>query len=195
MEACTDDELGRLIEAYQRRDFSQFEEFHSVVRPELLRMARKRSYGLAVDVIDEVVQEVFLGLIDPSLVRLRDVNCTARQYLVGRVSNAVKKVRVRQGLRRTGIYPDPGCGREFVAFDEAAVAPVLSDLSVAIQARQLLAAIFAGFGGGVVLACCRVWCEHEPLAAVALDLGVSRFALARKLMAVRRHCAGLVALG
>jgi hypothetical protein len=55
----------------------------------------------------------------------------------------------------------------------------------AIHARQLVKRIFAGVDAEVEQACLRVWAEREPQAAVAADLGMSRFALARKMAAVK----------
>jgi hypothetical protein len=63
-----------------------------------------------------------------------------------------------------------------------------------MHARYLLTKIFSGVGAELQRACFRVWVDHEPQAAVAIDLGMSRFALARKLAGVKVMAAQHAAL-
>jgi len=64
----------------------------------------------------------------------------------------------------------------------------------AMHARELVKRMFSGLGAELQQACFRVWADEEPQARVALDLGMSRFALARKLAGVKAMCAPYAAL-
>jgi len=158
-------------------------------------MARRHGYGLPNGVLEEVVQEAFLALVNPSLAPFSRTGGrgTARQYLLGRLLNAVKTVQVREGLRRTGSDFEAEAQRQFVPLEDAVVPPAFGASLSAIHARHLVSRMFAGLGADVAQACRRVWAEGEPLAAVALDLGMSRIALARKLSAVKKVCAEFAA--
>src|SRR4051812_290688 len=95
-------ELAFLLEAYQLRNHNIAEEFDAVARPLLRRLARKHGCGLPQDAIEEVVQEVFLTLANPMIVRFDSARGTSIQYLMGRLLNALKSVQSAHGLRRTG---------------------------------------------------------------------------------------------
>jgi hypothetical protein len=187
-------QLTFLLEAYQLRTPQLSEEFEAASRPVLRRMAKKHGIGLPDDVQEEVVQEVFLALANPSLVRFDPARGTVNQYLLGRVLNAVKTVQVSQGLRRTGSDFESEPQREFVTVDGLEF-PASGGIQLgAMHARELVKRMFSGLGAELQQACFRVWADEEPQARVALDLGMSRFALARKLAGVKAMCAPYAAL-
>src|SRR6476620_2297868 len=75
-----EDELTFLLEGYQLRDSDLSERFHAVARPLLAGMAMKHGWRLPKDVIEEVVQEVFLVLLKPTTVRFEAARGTVSQY-------------------------------------------------------------------------------------------------------------------
>ncbi len=178
-------ELAFLLEGYQLRDPDLAEKFDAAARPLLRRMAKKRGWGLAKDVIEEVVQEVFLALVNPAAVRFDPKRGTVRQYLMGRLLNAVKTVQIANGLRRAGSDFEEEGQREFVPLDDATMPSANVIPFAAINARQLVGKMFAGAGGDFREACLRVWGEGESQAAVADEMGLSRFAFARKLAGIK----------
>lgn len=181
----TEPELAFLLGAYQLRDQYLAEQFDAATRPLLRSMARKRAWGLPKDAIEEVVQEVFLALLKPGAVSFDPQRGTARQYLMGRLLNAVKSVQIANGLRRTGSDFEEEAQREFVPLDDARM-PLSNVIPfAAINARQLVGKMFADAGAEFQDACLRVWGDGESQAAVAEEMGLTRFALARKLVAVK----------
>jgi DNA-directed RNA polymerase specialized sigma24 family protein len=178
-------ELAQLLEAYQLRDPYLSEAFDQAARPVLRRMAKKRCRGLPADAVEDVVQEVFLALANPSTVRYNPARGTAIHYLSGRLMNAVKTMQVGHGLRRYGSDFNTEAQREFVSLDDLELSGVSGISLAAINARQVVHRIFADVPVGLEQACRRVWAEGEPQATVALDLGMSRFALGRKLALVK----------
>jgi DNA-directed RNA polymerase specialized sigma24 family protein len=174
-------ELAFLLEAYQLRDPELSERFDEVARPILRRMAGRHGYGLAKDVIDEVVQETFLSLSNRELQRFDPARSTASQYLLGRVLNAVKTTQIVHGLRRAGSEFDNEPQREFVPIDDLELESTLDVPVNAIQARHTVQKIFAGIDARIRTACMRVYGDDESQGSVAADMNMSRFALARKL--------------
>jgi len=177
--------LALLLDAYQHRDQHLSETFDRMARPLLRRMAKKRSRGLSADVVEDIVQEVFLALTNPATVRFDPDRGTAVQYLSGRLLNAVKTMQTGYGLRRCGSDFDLEAQRSFVPLDDLQLSAA-NDISLAaINARQVVKKIFAGVPVSLEQACRRIWAEGEPQSAVALDLGISRFALGRRLALVK----------
>ena len=114
-------ELGFLLEAFQLSNPAPAvcERFDEMARPILERMAAKHGYGLAADLIEEVVQETFLALANPELKKFNSAEATPSQYLHGRILNAVKTTQIANGLRRAGSNFDAESQRRF----EVGVAP------------------------------------------------------------------------
>lgn len=187
-------ELAFLLEAFQLPEPQLSEEFYAVAKPVLSRMAQKHGYGLPEDLLEEVVQEAFLALRNPAHVSFDAERGTAQQYLLGRVLNAVKTVQVAYGMRRTGSDFESEPQREFVPIDDLEL-PASGGINVnAMHADQLVDRIFSGVEDELRSACFRVWVDDEPQSSVADDLGVSRFALARKLAGLKTTSARYAAL-
>jgi hypothetical protein len=183
---CTaDPELAFLLEAYRLRDPELSKTFDVAARPIFRRMARKHGIGLPDDAIEEVVQEVFLGLLNPLSAVFDQKRGTVKQYLLGRVLNAVKTVQIGCGLRRAGSDFESEPQRQFLPLDDFEMAETDRFLGEPIHAREMIRKIFSECGADMQRVCMRVWADRESQAAVACDLGISRFALARKLAAVK----------
>ena len=118
-------------------------------------------------------------------VRFDRTRGTATEYLTGRLLNALKTIQTVHGLRRLGSDFTTEAQREFVPVDDLELMSSNVIPFEAINARHLVKKMFAGMEANVFEACRRVWAEDEPRAAVAEDLGLSRFALARKLATVK----------
>ena len=181
----TEPELTFLLEAYQLRDPELSERFNDVARPILCRMARRHGWGLSKDALDDVVQETFLSLSNPELLPFDSSRSTASQYLLGRLLNAVKTIQTVHGLRRSGSDFDNEPQREFVPIEDLELTSTLGVPVNAIEARHTVQKVFARIDGRIRSACMRVFGETESQKAVAADLNMSRFALARKLSGVR----------
>src|SRR5580692_10206823 len=110
-------ELGFLLEAFQLSEPQLCDRFDEVARPILRRMAAKNGYGLPADAIEDVVQETFLALCAPKLLKFDSSRGTANQYLLGRVLNAVKTTQVAFGLRRSGSDFEAEPQRQFVSIE------------------------------------------------------------------------------
>jgi hypothetical protein len=182
---AADPELAFLLEAYRLRDPELSKTFDALARPIFRRMARKHGIGLPDDAIEEVVQEVFLGLLNPLSKAFDQSRGTVRQYLLGRVLNAVKTVQVGCGLRRAGSDFDREPQRQFLPLDDLEMGGDDPFLGEPLHARQMVRKIFSEAGADMERVCTRVWADRESQTAVASDLGISRFALARKLAAVK----------
>lgn len=178
-------ELAFLLEAFQLRDPQLSERFDETARPILRRMAVRHGYGLPSDVLDEVVQEAFLSISNPELQRFDAARSTASQYLLGRLLNAVKTVQLEYGLRRSGSDFEKEPQREFVPIGELELTSPRGIPVEAIQASHTVSKIFAGMDDDIRVACMRVYGEEESREAVAADMNMSRFALARKLSSVK----------
>jgi DNA-directed RNA polymerase specialized sigma24 family protein len=185
MPAAVERNLDDLLEAFQLRDPLLSEEFHALAGPKLRRWARRKGWGLPKDAIEEVVQEVFLAVSNPVTVRFDRTRGTATEYLTGRLLNALKTIQTVNGLRRLGSDFNSEGQREFVPIDDLELMSANVIPFEAINARHLVRKMFTGMEATVLEACRRVWVEDEPQAAVAETLGMSRFALARKLATVR----------
>ena len=183
--AADESELAFLLEAYQNRDPELSERFDEVARPILRRMAGLHSYGLAVDVRDDVVQETFLSLSNSELQPFDPGRSTASQYMLGRLLNAVKSIQIVHGLRRAGSDFDNEPQREFVPIDDLELESTLGVAVNAIQARHAVQKIFAGIDTSIRIACMRVYGEDESQESVAAGMKMSRFALARKLSSAK----------
>jgi len=186
-------ELSFLLEAYQLRDLQLSERFAEVSRPVLRRMARRHGYGLPNDAFADVIQETFLSLSNPELLRFDPSRSTASQYLLGRVLNAVKTIQIVYGLRRAGSDFDNEPQREFVPIEDLELTSTLDVPVNAIQARHTVQKIFAGIGGGIRIACMRVYGDDESQESVAADMNMSRFALARKLSGLKAMAVKMMA--
>lgn len=179
-------ELGFLLEAFQLQNSQLTERFDEVARPILRRMAARHGYGLPADVLDDVVQETFLALSNPDLQKFDSNRSTASQYLHGRVLNAVKTTQVAHGLRRAGSDFDAEPQREFVPIvDEKELVSTHGIPVDAILAGHTLQKLFTQVDTGIFNACLRVYGDDESQAAVAADMNMSRFALARQLAAAK----------
>jgi hypothetical protein len=185
MPTATEPELGFLLEAYQLRDPELSERFHDIAAPILRRMARRHGYGLPNDAFDDVVQEAFLSISNSELVPFDPSRSTARQYLLGRVLNAVKTIQIVHGLRRAGSDFDKEPQRQFVPIEDLELTSTLDIPVNAIQARHTVGKIFAELDGGILIACLRVYGDDESQESVATEMRMSRFALARKLSGVK----------
>jgi hypothetical protein len=186
-------ELGFLLEDFQTPDPQLADRFNEVARSILRRIAAKRSYGLSDDVINDVVQEAFLSLLNPNLVRFDSSRGTASHYLQGRVLNAVKTTQVAYGLRRTGSDFEAEPQREYVPIDDEM--PLVSTHGVdvdAILARQSLEKLFANVDRSIFDACVRVYGDDESQSAVAEEMNISRFALARQMTAANAAAAQIL---
>ena len=178
-------ELDFLLEAYQLRDPEFSERFNDVARPIMWSMGRRHGWGLPKDVINDVVQEAFLSLSNPELLPFDASRSTATQYLLGRVLNAVKTIQIVHGLKRSGSDFENEPQREFVPIDDLELTSTLGVPVNAIQARHTVQKIFARIDSGLRDACMRVLGDNESQASVAADMNMSRFALARKLSAIK----------
>lgn len=187
MPAAVERDLDVLLEAFQLRVPVLSEEFHALTGPQLRRWAKRKGWGLPKDLIEEVVQEVYLSISNPMTVRFDRTRGTATEYLTGRLLNALKTIQTVHGLRRIGSDFSVEAQREFVPVDDLELTSSNVIPFEAINARHLVKKLFAGMDATVLEACRRVWAEDEPQVAVANALGISRFALARKLAAVRAH--------
>lgn len=188
-------ELGSLLEAYQLLNPELSTRFEAVAGPILTRMAAKHGYGLPHGAIEDVVQETFLSLANRDLVRFDATRGTASTYLQGRLLNAVKTVQLAHGLKRTGTDFDGEAQREFVDVDDPGL-NLISHRGVRfneIQARITVQKIFKDVAPDVQEACMRVYAEGEAQTSVAADLKMNRFALARKISAVRASALQLMA--
>jgi len=185
MPAASELNFDDLLEAFQLRDSLLSEEFHNVAAPQLRRWAKQKGWGLPQDAIDEVVQEVFLAISNPVTVRFDRTRGTAAEYLTGRLLNAVKTIQTVYGLRRLGSDFTAEAQREFVPVDRLELMSSNVIPFEAINARHLVTKMFAGVEATMLEACRRVWADDETQGAVAEDLGISRFALARKLATVK----------
>lgn len=185
MPTTSEPDLDSLLEAFQLGDPFLSREFDIVGRPIIWMWARRHGWGLPRDVVEEIVQEVFLAVSNPTTVRFDRRAGTATKYLLGRLLNAVKTVQTDYGLRRLGSDFTAEGQREFKPVEDAdLVSPNVIPFE-AINARHLVKKMLVGVEAVVIEACHRVWVEEEPLSVVAVELGMSRFALARKLAAVR----------
>jgi len=180
-----DPELAFLLEGYRLRDPELSKKFDVAVRRLLRRMARKLRGTLPEDAIEEVVQEVFLGLLNPLSAEFDSQRGTVEKYLLGRVLNAVKTVQVSRGLRRAGSNFDNEPQRQFLPLEDYETTGTSTFPFHPLHAQLMVRKIFAGFGDDLERAGLRVWGNRESQATVASDLGMSRFALSRKLAAVK----------
>lgn len=98
-----DSEFAFLLDAYRQRDPLLSEKFDASVRPLLRRMARKHRGVLPYEAVSDIVQEVFLGLLNPLTAPFDAGRGTMKRYLLGRVLNAVKTVQISWGLRRARL--------------------------------------------------------------------------------------------
>jgi len=178
-------EFTFLLDAYQFGSSELSEKFDSVARPLLRGWAKQNGWGLPAYALEDVVQEVFASLANPATVRFDPVRGTVEEYLLGRLLNAVKTMQSLHGLRRTGTDFEQDSQREFVPLDDLDLRSPHGVLLSAINAREVAAKIFNGVDSNVKDACMRVWADGESQAAVAAELGMSRFALARKLARVK----------
>jgi DNA-directed RNA polymerase specialized sigma24 family protein len=178
-------ELRLLLEAYQLRNPELSERFYNVAKPILWRIAKKYGWGLPKHAIEDVVQETFLTLSNPQLLPFVATQSTARQYLSGHARNAVKTVQVQHGLRRSGSDLDKEPQREFVQIDDLELNSPRGIPVSAIQARHTLDKLFAGFSPDLREACMRVFGEDESQASVAEEVGMNRFAFARRFAGVK----------
>jgi DNA-directed RNA polymerase specialized sigma24 family protein len=188
-----DPEFAFLLDAYRQRDPLLSETFDAAVRPLLRRMARKRLGRLPDDAVSDIVQEVFLGLLNPETAPFDVARGTMKRYLLGRVLNAVKTVQISWGLRRSGSDFDTEPQRQFVPLQEWETVSAGYLPLGQLHAREMADKVFAGLDPEMERACTRVWADHEPQADVALDLGISRFALARRLAAIKTASAKFAA--
>ena len=156
-------------------------------------MAAKHGYGLPYDAIEYVVQETFLSLANCKLVRFDASRGTASAYLQGCLMNAVKTVQLSHGLKRTRTDFDDEDQREFVSVDDVELISARGVRFNEIQARLTVQKIFRDVPPQVQEACMRVYAEGEAQTSVAADLKMNRFALARKISAVRVNALQMVA--
>lgn len=184
MPTIAEPELGFLLEAFQLRDSDLAERFDAAARPILKRMAKKHGWGLPPDAFEDVVQEAFLSLSNPTHIPFDAARGTPSQYLQGRLKNAVKTIQIVYGLRRTGTDFEKEPQREFVPFDDVSLNCPMGIPVDAIHSRHTLQKMFAGVDDDLRSACLRVFGDDESQSEVAADLNMSRFALARKMSSV-----------
>jgi hypothetical protein len=187
-------ELGFLLEAFQKHNPKLSKRFHEVARPILRRMAAKHSYGLPVDVIEDVVEETFVSLLNPKLLKFIASGATPSQYLQGRVLNAVKTTQVAYGQRRAGSDFETEPQRQYVPLEDELELVSSHGIPVeAIHAGHTLQKMFASVDSGIFNACLRVYGDDESQASVAADMNITRFALARQLMAAKATASQMLA--
>ncbi len=168
-------EFAFLLEGFHTGDHLRSEQFYAVVRPILFRMAKKRRCGLSLDQVEDVVQETFLALLRRGVVRFDPDRGDVSEYLLGRLLNAIKAIRTQYGSTRGFSVPL-----------EELKYPLLSrDTVEALDSRHLACRILEGVPNPIREACFRVLAEDEAQTVVALEMGLTRFALARKLRAIK----------
>jgi DNA-directed RNA polymerase specialized sigma24 family protein len=188
-----DPEFAFLLDAYRQRDPLLSETLDAAVRPLLRRMARKRLGLLPKDAVSDIVQEVFLGLLNPQTAPFDAARGTMKSYLLGRALNAVKTVQISWGLRRAGSDFETEPQRQFVPLQEWEPISAGALPFGQLHAREMAAKVLAGLDPQMGRACTRVWADDEPQADVALEMGISRFALARRLAAIKTASAKFAA--
>jgi DNA-directed RNA polymerase specialized sigma24 family protein len=181
MPTIAEPELGYLLEAFQLRHPDLSERFDAVARPILRRMAKKRSWGLPSGTFEDIVQEAFLALSNPTHTQFDPARGTATQYLHGRLKNAVKTIQIVYGLRRIGTDFEKEPQREFVSLDDLELNSQLGIREEAIYSRHTIQKMFAGVDDNVRNACLRVYGEDESQSDVAAELHIGRFTLARRM--------------
>jgi RNA polymerase sigma factor (sigma-70 family) len=168
-------EFSHPLHSLRSGDRALSEEFYVKVKPMLLRMARRRGKGLSRDQIEDVTQEVFLSLLQPSTVSFDASRGDVSSYLLGRVLNAVKKLRQQNLPPNTVTLGIDEFAESLLSRDTVASADSIQ------AARQLLRSVPPPIKEAVY----RVYGHGEPKSDVAKDLGMTRFALSRRLQAIR----------
>jgi hypothetical protein len=183
-------QFAALLEGYILRDPADSEQFHVLSRPILRFWARQHGWGLPDDAVEEVVQEVYAALLNPAGVSFDRTRGTARQYLLGRLLNAVKTVQAIYGVPRTGSDRE----RVFLSLEEcSATFSCGAEFIDLITAREVIGKVFSEIEPAMKVVCLRVWSDGEAQAVVAKAVGISRFALARKLAKAKRGAAPFAA--
>jgi len=168
-------EFAFLLEGLRTGDAARSEQFYAIAHPILFRMAQKRRFGLSRDQIEDIVQETLLALLRKSVVPFDPERGDLSEYLLGRLLNARKAIRVQYGEMRGVTVP----------LEELKNPPLSKDTVSALESRHMAGRIFRGVPDRIRVACFRVLAEHEAQTVVAMDIGLTRFALARKIRAVR----------
>lgn len=174
-------EFAFLLEGFQSEDPARSTRFDKVARPLLFRLAKRHNWGLSEDQLEEVVQEAFLCLLRKGVVRFNPQRGDVAQYLLGRLLNAVKTVRAQYGLKRAAGV---GVSVELERVENALLSKSVVSIE-AINSRQVARRILLNLEPALKEACYRVLADHEPKTVVAADLRLNRFALARRIRAVK----------
>jgi len=168
-------EFAFLLDGFLLEDELCANQFDALVRPVLFRMAKKRRFELPLDQKDDVVQETFLALFRKSVVRFDPERGVFSDYLLGRILNSLKAIRSQYDQTRVVVVP----------LDEMKNPLLSKDTVEAFDSVQIAKRILEGVPAPMREACFRVLAENEAQTVVAVEMGLTRYALARKIRAVK----------
>jgi DNA-directed RNA polymerase specialized sigma24 family protein len=177
----------------QARDPHFDEQFHELLRPYLVTLARKLARDLPADLQEEVVQQTCLDLIGNSTMKFDVRRGSAKAFLFFAVCNALRTVRAN--------YCQPGSPTRRKKSDDeykSASSPVSTeDLGYEVGTRSAERQITARCEANSLLkkapprvevALRRIHYIGDTLNEVASELNLSRFKLSREISA---YCLGV----
>jgi|HubBroStandDraft_2_1064218.scaffolds.fasta_scaffold01320_8 hypothetical protein len=183
-------DVDSLLLRFLQRDPVALDQLPPLITRRLKSTARKLGRGLPGDVLDEIVQEVFLGLMSPTFGRKFDPRRgSIWKFLFGEVLNATQRVRASYcapGVR-TRMPPKEAESEDPLipeSFDESihrkADGDVLAPEFRVVEATFDLAILLRRAPELLIAALVGVHEEGERVKDVAQRLGVSRFWIARE---------------
>jgi DNA-directed RNA polymerase specialized sigma24 family protein len=167
-------EFAFLLEGLSAGDEARSEQFYKFAHPVLFRMAQKRRFSLSRDQIEDIIQETLLALVRKRVVPFDPQRGNISAYLLGRLLNARKAIRLQYGEMRGVSVPLEELKNPLPSKDTVSV----------LESRDMARLILRGVPDRIRDACIRVLVENEAQTVVATDIGLTRFALARKIRAV-----------
>jgi DNA-directed RNA polymerase specialized sigma24 family protein len=181
------------LAGFQARDPHFDEQFHELLRPYLVSLARKLARDLPDDLQEEVVQQTSLDLIGNSRTKFDLRRGSAKAFLFYSVCNALRTVRANYCPPGNPTRPKKSNNECATAQSTVSIEQLGYELGTRSAERQITArceanSLLKKAPPRVAVALRRIHYIGDTLNEVASDLNLSRFKLSREISA---YCLGV----